>query len=190
MSEPCSICYTDVDGNVGHKTKCNHVFHKDCIKSWMEAISDKWQKLGGVTSESKCAPICPYCRQRIKYLKPEPGEKEKPGVHVSLYQLQQEKRIRARKNKIAKQNTSKGMVVAKHCTKNKYIKSKAKMKAKPKPKCIATTNKGTPCRNAQNPKWGKYCGTHKKHFLEAAAALEKDIAPVAESAATPVLAPL
>jgi hypothetical protein len=41
----CSICLNKFsDNNKGYELKCEHIFHKDCIKEWME--------------RSKTCPIC------------------------------------------------------------------------------------------------------------------------------------
>lgn len=41
----CSICLNKFsDDNKGYELKCEHIFHKDCIKEWME--------------RSKTCPIC------------------------------------------------------------------------------------------------------------------------------------
>lgn len=167
----CSICYGETDDTV-LKTKCNHIFHRECIKEWMREISNKWKLIVSIPSSKRCAPFCPYCRKRIDYLALLQGEIKESGVHVSLYQVQQEQRIAAEKHKIANKNISKGLVVAKHCTKNKYIKSKPKMKAKPRKKCAATTRKGTICKNSRNPKYGKYCGIHINLYKTEIANLE------------------
>jgi len=50
INETCSICLDDFDNiNNIKKTKCNHIFHKKCIKKW-------------TSYKSKC----PICRGKLK----------------------------------------------------------------------------------------------------------------------------
>lgn len=48
----CSICYQCLSTEETFTTKCNHIFHKQCM--------DKW-----------CKTTCPYCRQISGYQKEE-----------------------------------------------------------------------------------------------------------------------
>ncbi len=54
--EPCAICLEDI--KEPHKTKCNHVFCKDCIVKWRKKKKD-----------------CPLCRTKI------------PGILPSMVEL-------------------------------------------------------------------------------------------------------
>lgn len=44
----CPICYIELGQNVT-KTKCNHLFHKDCLDKWLERSSE-----------------CPICKKNLK----------------------------------------------------------------------------------------------------------------------------
>ena len=44
--EECSICFEEIKNNNFKTLNCGHIFHKNCIDSWL-----------------KINPICPYCRE-------------------------------------------------------------------------------------------------------------------------------
>ena len=44
----CVICYEELEEGIGKLEKCEHKFHKECIKTWL-----------------KEKPICPVCRTDI-----------------------------------------------------------------------------------------------------------------------------
>ena len=44
--EECSICFEEITNNNLKTLNCGHIFHKNCIDSWL-----------------KINPICPYCRE-------------------------------------------------------------------------------------------------------------------------------
>ena len=50
LGETCSICLTDDKSGDGLKMKCGHVFHANCINTWLERSDN-----------------CPMCRKQIKY---------------------------------------------------------------------------------------------------------------------------
>lgn len=47
----CSICIEKILDNDTHITKCNHIFHTECINKWFESNNN-----------------CPYCRTELKQL--------------------------------------------------------------------------------------------------------------------------
>ena len=52
-SEECCICLEQVCAN-GVSTHCKHVFHNECLKSWMMSDNTK-------------SNACPVCRESLKY---------------------------------------------------------------------------------------------------------------------------
>ena len=54
----CSICWSDIEPRDVKKTSCKHVFHKECLKKWLERN-----------------PSCPNCRSIIL----------RPGVYYGYY---------------------------------------------------------------------------------------------------------
>lgn len=60
MSEKnfCPICYENIQEDQCFKTKCDHIFHKSCIKNWIDTQNN--------TDDNKIKDIlCPYCRTVI-----------------------------------------------------------------------------------------------------------------------------
>jgi hypothetical protein len=50
----CPICLVEVGHGTSKVTRCNHVFHGDCIQKWVSMCPDR-----------RC-PSCPVCRQGLK----------------------------------------------------------------------------------------------------------------------------
>ena len=58
----CDICQEDLlEEKINtYKTECNHIFHKECIKSWINTLNNK--------NELSTCPMCRYDLQ-IKFIK-------------------------------------------------------------------------------------------------------------------------
>lgn len=50
LNQTCTICLDDFElGNELYRTKCNHVFHSNCLKNFVNSIRN---------------PVCPNCRHK------------------------------------------------------------------------------------------------------------------------------
>lgn len=56
----CPICYENIQENEYYTTKCNHSFHKSCIKNWIDTQNDKI-----IDDDETKVILCPYCRTII-----------------------------------------------------------------------------------------------------------------------------
>ena len=61
LTDTCCICICDFgDEEILLVTRCEHIFHKQCIQQWIN------HKLNIASRESIESPVCPSCRANIQ----------------------------------------------------------------------------------------------------------------------------
>lgn len=59
----CSICFDNIDDKNKISLACSHMFHKDCIESWIHYLAIE------KNSKYNIKYNCPYCRKNCIYNK-------------------------------------------------------------------------------------------------------------------------
>lgn len=77
--EECLICRDEIEENDKVVTKCNHLFHHECLKDAFKQIV-KHKKTHGFGTNAYNE--CPYCRNDAGYLPLKEGEVAEQYVHT------------------------------------------------------------------------------------------------------------